>query len=107
MATTTETWKEIIIHKRHQSGFNWFGLFDDSYEIIIKQKLSDDKETRWFNAYIKIKEPLKPKYQFESYRNKNIIGCDTSGAISNSQLTQLALVRQRITAIIEEHHAQE
>ncbi len=104
MATTIKTWKETFIHKYKQHGFNYFGWFDDKYEILFKQKLSDDLVTTWFNAYVKLKKPLKDQYVFEGYHHGNIIGCDTSDHVSMSEPEQIEILRDRITATINEHH---
>lgn len=104
MATTIGAWKEIFIKKYKESGFNFFGYFDDQYEVLIKQKLSDDNETTWFNGYVQFKVPLKNRYEFESFRHKNIIGCDTSDHSSKSEPEHLFILRNRITAMIKEHH---
>lgn len=104
MASTIKTWKETFIHKYKESGFNYFGWFDDKYEILIKKKLSDDHETIWFTAYVKLDEPLKESYQFESYRNKNIIGIDSSDLTSWTAEYQKTILKVRIKSIINEHH---
>lgn len=103
MASTVTTWKEIFTKKYKESKFNYFGYFDNKYEVLFKKKLSDDLEHVWFNGYVKLDEPLKEKYEFESYRNKNIIGCDTSDHSSKSELNQLSILRSRITATINEY----
>jgi len=104
MATTTQTWKETFTKKYKDLGFDYFGWFDAKYEIIFKKKSSDDLSTIWFNAYVKLDGQLKEKYEFESYRIKNIIGCDTSEFGSNPDLAQLSILRSRITSIINEHY---
>ena len=103
MATTIQIWKEIFTHRA--SGFNPFGIFNTKYEVLFKRKLSDDLVTVWFNAYVKLTEPLEESYVHESYRNKNIIGVDSSDSTSMSEDLQKELVRERIKSIIEEHHA--
>lgn len=104
MAITIQTWKEKFIHKYKDVGFNYFGYFDHNYQVLFKKKLSDDLVTVWFNAYVKLEEPLKGKYEFESYRDKNIVGCDTSDHTSKSDLKQCNIIRDRINSIINEHY---
>lgn len=104
MATTIELKKEIVTKKYRDSGFNFFGYFDHKYEVLIKKKLSDDLKTMWFNAYVKLEEPLKYKYLFESYRIRNIVGCDSSDYSSSNETFQENIVIDRIVKIINEHH---
>ena len=105
MAKTIETWKEIMAAPKDKFTF-WEKLLwgIPKYQVMFKKKLSDDNNTVWFCAYVKLEEPLKEAYKFESYRDKNIIGCDTSDHTTHSQLTQIALVTWRMKHIINEHH---
>lgn len=103
MASTTKIWKELFIYEFEPKWLNWFGLLDQKYEVLFKQKLSDDNETTWFNAYVKF-EKVNEKYEFEGYRMNNIIGCDTSDQTSKSEHEQLSILHDRITKTIEEHH---
>lgn len=102
MATTTEITKQEYTYI--PSGFNPLGFKNITYEILIKEKLSDDLETFWYNAYVKLVGDPKPIYSHESFRNKNIIGTDTSDLSSKSEDIQMKVVMERIIGIIKEHH---
>jgi len=105
MATTIETWKEIMTAPKDKFTFWDRALWGiPKYQVMFKKKQSDDNETVWFCAYVKLNEPLKDAYKFESYRKKNIIGVDSSDKTTHSQLTQIALVTWRMKHIINEHH---
>lgn len=76
MSITLKEWKELIEVPR----VGWFNrLFGRVYlyEILIRERVTDEDNIHYYTAWVNLSGNLKERYGFESERSKNMIGTDT------------------------------
>ncbi|MFZ3385322.1 MAG: hypothetical protein WA144_15485 [Candidatus Methanoperedens sp.] len=105
-AATIDQWTERMTIPQDWKGLRFFGILDVEYDILIKERVTDEDNIYYYTAWVNLGNgELKKHYQFESDRKGYYIAVDTYelAKLVSGTFIQKDIIKERMAVIVKEH----